>query len=262
MTFHFTKMHGLGNDFMVLDTIQQSIHLTPEDIQRLSCRHTGIGFDQCLLLEKSLQADIDFIYRIFNADGTEVGQCGNGARCIGRYIKRYGFSTKNVLKLATATTQLMIYLNVDGSVTVDMGVPIWQPEPCIMPDLKTHFLTLGNPHVVVLVDNIDTAPVSTLGPFIENHPSFPEKTNVGFLEIHRADHVKLRVYERGAGETNACGSGATAAVAVGRRFYGLAETVRVSLTGGDLTIHWPNMAGSLQMTGPACFVYEGTLMTS
>ncbi len=260
MALQFTKMHGLGNDFMVIDAINQSVQLTTADIKHLSCHHTGIGFDQCLLLEKSTQPHIDFFYRIFNADGSAVGQCGNGARCLARFIQRYQFSEKTELTVATTTTELKLHLNSDDSVTVNMGSPIWAPNPDIIPGLTAHALTLGNPHVVIQVDDINTAPVKTLGPQIETHVLFPEQTNVGFFEIDTQSHIKLRVHERGAGETKACGSGAVAAAAVGRRFYDLGETVRVTLPGGDLMIHWPDLSGPLFMTGPATFVYEGLIM--
>ena len=260
MPLRFTKMHGLGNDFMVIDAINQPFTLGPADIQKLSCRHTGIGFDQCLVLEQSPQAGIDFFYRIFNADGSPVGQCGNGARCLARFIAHYGFSSQTDLTVATTTTELKLHLNADSTVTVNMGTPIWAPNPEIKPGLTMHAVTLGNPHVVIPVDDVKTAPVDTLGPEVETHILFPDHTNVGFLELDTNNHMKLRVHERGTGETNACGSGAAAAAAVGRRFYHLAETVTVSLTGGDLTIHWPDMSGPLYMTGPAAFVYEGVLM--
>lgn len=253
-------MHGLGNDFMVIDAINQSVQLNPTDIKHLSSRHTGIGFDQCLLLEKSSKPHIDFFYRIFNADGSAVGQCGNGARCLARFIQHYQFSSQTDLTVATTTTELKLHLNSDKTVTVDMGTPVWAPDPQLMPGLIAHALTLGNPHVVTKVDDIHAAPVDTLGPHIETHILFPESTNVGFFEQITPSHIKLRVHERGAGETKACGSGAVAAAAVGRRFYDLDETIRVSLTGGDLIIDWPDMTGPLLMTGPATFVYEGTLL--
>jgi diaminopimelate epimerase len=261
MPLKFTKMHGLGNDFMVIDAINQTIKLTPADIQKFSCRHTGIGFDQCLVLEKSKLPHIDFFYRIFNADGSLVGQCGNGARCLARFIQHYGFSSKTILNVATTTTELQLKINPDETVTVDMGIPVFAAsDPDILPGLTAHALTLGNPHVVIPVEAIKTAPVETLGPQIETHVLFPEHTNVGFLEIKTPNHVSLRVHERGAGETNACGSGAAAAVAVGRRFYNLEETVRVNLPGGDLTVGWPDMSGPIQLTGPAEFVYEGVII--
>jgi diaminopimelate epimerase len=260
MTLQLTKMHGLGNDFIVIDAINQSVSLTPKQIKKLASRHTGIGFDQCLVVEKSTRPHIDFLYRIFNSDGTEVGQCGNGARCLARFIQHYKLSTKTHLTVATTTTELKLQLNPDHTVTVNMGTPIWAPNPDIIPGRTMHALTLGNPHVVMQVDEIKTAPIETLGPQIETHLLFPEHTNVGFFEIDTPRHIKLRVHERGAGETQACGSGAAAAAAVGRKFYDLEASVRVTLPGGDLTIDWPDMTGPLFMTGPADFVYEGTVM--
>lgn len=260
MSLRFTKMHGLGNDFIVVDAIHQSPNLTPEYIQALSCRHTGIGFDQCLVLEKSTRQDIDFFYRIFNADGTSVGQCGNGARCLARFIEYYGFSQKKSLNVATTTTELTLHINADNTVTVDMGEPVFGPQQKIQPEVEVHTLTLGNPHAVLIVDDVKTAPVATLGPHIETHALFPEHTNVGFLEIIDTAHIKLRVHERGAGETRACGSGATAAAAVAQRFYDLNSPLTVSVAGGNLVVDWPNKKGPIFLSGPAEFVYEGVLM--
>ncbi|MCH9689422.1 MAG: diaminopimelate epimerase [Gammaproteobacteria bacterium] len=260
MALQFTKMHGLGNDFMVIDAINQSIQCSAKQIKQLSCRHTGIGFDQCLVLEKSDRPGIDFFYRIFNADGSTVGQCGNGARCLARFIQHYGFSSKTSLTVATTTTELQLHLNSDQTVTVDMGTPVWAPNPEIKPGLTMHALTIGNPHVVIPVDDIYAAPIKTLGPEIETHMLFPEQTNVGFAEFKAPNHIQLRVHERGAGETNACGSGAVAAAAVGRRFYDLDKIIRVSLPGGDLTVEWPDMADTIKLTGPATFIYEGKLL--
>jgi diaminopimelate epimerase len=261
MALKFTKMHGLGNDFMVIDAVNQAVQLSPHHIKQLSCRHTGIGFDQCLLLEKSTQPHLDFFYRIFNADGSEVGQCGNGARCIARFIQHHQLSNKDKLTVATTTTELTLQLNANHTVTVNMGTPVWAPNPDIIPGTTMHALTLGNPHVVMQVDSIKTAPVNTLGPEIETHVFFPEQTNVGFFELKAQNHILLRVHERGAGETEACGSGAVAAAAVARKFYHLNKSIRVTLPGGDLTIDWPDMTGPLFMTGPAEFVYEGELIS-
>jgi len=275
MGLHFTKMHGLGNDFIVINAIQQTIQLTPKNIQALSRRDTGIGFDQCLLVEKSKQPNIDFFYRIFNANGTSVGQCGNGARCLARFIEHYALSPKKTLRVATITTELTLHLNHDGSVTVDMGHPVWEPShiPLNTPHIAdrytlplsqhapvhVHAVALGNPHAVMHVRDLKQAPVALLGPQIETHPHFPEHVNVGFFEIDTSDHILLRVHERGTGETRACGSGAAAAAAVGRRFYGLDAHIRVSLPGGDVWVDWLDHADSLKLTGPAEFVYEGKL---
>jgi diaminopimelate epimerase len=276
MTCHFTKMHGLGNDFIVINATQTPFTLTQTDIKALSRRDTGVGFDQCLVLETSDQPNIDFFYRIFNANGTPVGQCGNGARCLARFIQYHGLSSKTRLTVATTTTKLTLQLNPDDTVTVDMGCPVWEPSripfntPSESEDYelmlegkplpRVHALALGNPHAVLIVQNLADAPVATLGPQIETHVSFPEHTNVGFLELDAPNHIKLRVHERGAGETQACGSGAAAAAAVARRFYGLDETIRVSLPGGELWVTLPNVTGPLLLTGPASFVYEATLI--
>lgn len=278
MGLQFTKMHGLGNDFIVMDAINQAVQLTPADIQALSRRDTGIGFDQCLLVEPSNKPNIDFFYRIFNANGTLVGQCGNGARCLARFIEHYGLSPKKTLRVATTTTELTLQINPDNSVTVNMGCPVWDPKlipltepkeaeryvlqlPNHPPPVQIHAVSLGNPHAVMLVDDLTQAPVEILGPQIGTHPYFPEHANVGFFELDTPDHISLRVFERGTGETRACGSGAAAAAAVGRRFYGLDANIRVSLPGGDVWVDWKDATGSLKLTGPAEFVYEGRVLT-
>jgi diaminopimelate epimerase len=275
MSIQFTKMHGLGNDFMVVDAIRQKIKFTPSQIKILSDRHTGIGFDQCLLIEKSDNPAIDFFYRIFNADGQEVGQCGNGARCLARFLKHYGLTSKKEIQVATKTTQMKLRINDDETVTVNMGKPCLKPEdipllaveqdvhyPLPIEDVtySVHAVSVGNPHAVMIVDDLQQAPVHTLGKQISEHTSFPEQTNVGFMQIIDASHIRLRVYERGCGETAACGSGAVAAVAIGRLFHQLKEKVQVSLPGGDLVIDWPSFDSSIYLTGPAAFVYEGTLL--
>jgi len=276
MGLQFTKMHGLGNDFMVIDAIHQSVKLNPTDIKALSRRDTGVGFDQCLLVEASDKPGIDFFYRIFNANGALVGQCGNGARCLGRFIQHHNLSPEKTLRVATTTTELTLHINPDDSVTVDMGCPVWEPKhiplaeqneaESYMLQLKhhapvhVHAVALGNPHAVMLVDSLEQAPVETLGPQIETHPHFPEHANVGFLELDTSNHISLRVHERGTGETRACGSGAAAAAAIGRRFYGLDANIRVSLPGGDVWVDWTDTTGSLSLTGPAEFVYEGRLL--
>ncbi len=276
MNIRFTKMHGLGNDFMVIDAVRQKIDLSPAQIAALAQRDTGIGFDQCLLIEKSHQEGIDFFYRIFNADGNEVGQCGNGARCLARFVHYYGLSTKQTLHVATNTTLMQLHINKDNSVTVDMGKPKLQPadiplltkkqdvlyslpiandNPC-----SIHAISVGNPHAVIVVPDITTASVNVLGKKISEHPLFPEQTNTGFMQIINPNHILLRVYERGCGETRACGSGAVAAAAIGRLYHQLIEHVTVSLPGGDLLVSWPALDGSICLTGPATFVYEGELI--
>lgn len=275
MTLQFTKMHGLGNDFIVIDAINQNVDLTSIDIQRLSIRETGIGFDQCLLVKPSTDPDIDFFYQIYNANGEAVGQCGNGARCIARFIQYYGLSKKKTLTVATQTTRLVLKLNANDSVTVNMGKPNFLPSliPLNAELANTyriplthheaalvHAVSIGNPHAVLIVDEPLTAPVARVGRLISEHALFPEHANVGFLKINSARHVSLRVYERGCGETQACGSGAVAAVAVGRLFHDLEPSVEVSLPGGMLQVDWPNMDGPIFLTGPAAFSYEGRLL--
>ncbi|HCD9575014.1 TPA: diaminopimelate epimerase [Legionella pneumophila] len=273
----FTKMHGLGNDFIVLDGVNQSIQLTVEQIQKLANRHTGIGFDQCLLIESSQTEGIDFNYRIFNADGQEVGQCGNGARCIALFARYYGLTAKNKLTVATKTTLMDLIINDDNSVSVNMGVPRLAPgEIPLLADRQSpeyslklnngntvnlHAISVGNPHAVLLVENIDTAPVNSLGQQISFHPQFPEQVNVGFMQIVNHEKINLRVYERGCGETIACGSGAVAAAAIARLFYNLSDKITVHLPGGDLCIQWLYPTAPIILTGPAAFVYEGTLLS-
>jgi diaminopimelate epimerase len=275
MTLNFTKMHGLGNDFMIVDSIRQKVNLTSEKIAQLARRDTGIGFDQCLLIEKSHEAGIDFFYRIFNANGNEVGQCGNGARCLARYVHYYQLSEKLELSIATHTTQMRLYLNNDQSVTVDMGPPQFEPKniPINIKQQATtytipignqelyhvHAVSIGNPHAVVVIPNTTLADVPRIGQQISEHPLFPEQTNVGFMQIIDPHHIRLRVYERGSGETKACGSGAVAAMAIGRRYHQLANDVTVSLPGGDLRVRWSTLDDPIFLTGPATFVYEGRL---
>lgn len=275
MSLQFTKMHGLGNDFMVIDAINQKVDLASLPIATFAKRHTGIGFDQCLVIEKSHQDDIDFFYRIFNADGQEVGQCGNGARCLARFVRYYGLTNKSTINVATHTTRMKLHINIDETITVDMGLPKFEPRyiplnikqqdtSYVLPvekddDCVVHAVSVGNPHAVLVVSEIDTAPVLKRGKQISEHVLFPEQANAGFMKILSPNHIRLRVYERGCGETLACGSGAVAAVAVGRKYHQLAEQVTVSLPGGDLLIDWPKMTGPIFLTGSATFVYEGKL---
>jgi diaminopimelate epimerase len=276
MPIRFTKMHGLGNDFMVIDGINQNLNLNPEKIAFLAKRNTGIGFDQCLLIEPSLKDGIDFNYRIFNSDGQEVGQCGNGARCLALFAKHYGLTTKNNLTVATKTTRMNLQINKDNSVSVNMGVPSLDPAtiPLIAEHqlpvyaleltngttVSIHAISVGNPHAVLLVQDIHAVPVDSLGKQISLHQRFPEQTNTGFMQIINAQKIKLRVYERGCGETRACGSGAVAAAAIGRLYHHLSEQITVQLPGGDLIIDWPELNGAIRLTGPATFVYEATLL--
>jgi diaminopimelate epimerase len=274
MMLEFTKMHGLGNDFVVMDAINQSVFLTAEQIQQLADRHLGIGFDQLLLVEGATTSSADFRYRIYNADGGEVGQCGNGARCFMQFVHERGLTQKATLQVETAGGPLQLSRATDGQVTVDMGIP--RLEPTEIPfvatardvtypfevnniSLEIAAISMGNPHAVLLVDAVDRAPVAELGPVIERHPRFPERVNVGFMEIVDADTIRLRVYERGAGETLACGSGACAAVVAGRLQERLSAHVKVLLNGGELVVSWPGEGQPVLMTGPATTVYQGRI---
>ncbi|MBA2711704.1 MAG: diaminopimelate epimerase [Tatlockia sp.] len=277
MTIRFTKMHGLGNDFIVIDAVSQQVNLQPDMIQQLSRRDTGIGFDQCLLVEASKDSETDFFYRIYNVDGKEVGQCGNGARCLARFIHQYNLSKKETIAVSTSTTKMILKLNKDHSVTVKLEIPKLNPVdiplkvnkleeyyqlPLITGVAKVHAINVGNPHAVTIVDNLVGIDLANLGKEISEHALFPEQTNAGFMKIINPSHLQLRVYERGCGETQACGSGAVAAAAVGRLWHKMAEEIMVSLPGGDLRINWPDVKGPIYLTGPATFVYEGVLMTT
>ena len=278
MTLQFSKMHGLGNDFMVIDGVRQNLPasglpLPTERIRALADRHFGIGFDQLLVVQPASSPGVDFRYRIFNADGSEVNQCGNGARCFARFVRDQGLTDKDSIRVETASGQMTLNLTDDGQVTVDMGAPRWAPEDIPLKaggEAETYFIVagnqafelgavgLGNPHCVLLVENVDTAPVETVGPLLESHPDFPERVNVGFMQIVDRGHIRLRVFERGSGETLACGSGACAAVVVGQRRGFLDDTVQVDLPGGSLSIHYTGQGGIL-MTGPAAHVYDGRI---
>lgn len=274
MSIHFTKMHGLGNDFMVVDAIRQNIQLTPAQIRELGRRDTGVGFDQCLLIESSNNPEFDFFYRIFNANGQEVGQCGNGARCLALFAYHYGLTQKKKITVATFSTAMELLINEDKTVTVNLGRPKLEPAeiPLLADEVAEryslslenehcsfHAISVGNPHAVILVEDLNAAPVAILGREISEHSRFPEQTNVGFMQIIDKGNIALRVYERSCGETQACGSGAVAAAAIGRLFYQLHEQVNVNLPGGQLVVEWPNTAGSIYLRGPATLVYEGTL---
>jgi diaminopimelate epimerase len=274
MPLEFTKMHGLGNDFVVIDAVNQQVSLTPEQLRLLADRHLGIGFDQLLLVEAATSPTADFRYRIFNADGSEVGQCGNGARCFMQFVHEHGLSDKTTLQVETAGGRLQLTRAATGQITVDMGVPRLEPAeiPFIAPVRKITYpidvndihleiaaISMGNPHAVLLVDAINDAPVATLGPLIESDPRFPEHVNVGFMEILDAHTIRLRVYERGAGETRACGSGACAAVVAGRLLERLSTNVKVLLNGGELVVSWEGVGHPVLMTGPATTVYQGRI---
>jgi diaminopimelate epimerase len=270
----FTKMHGLGNDFVVIDAINQAVNLKPEQIRSLSERHLGIGFDQLLLVEKPVSANAQFKYRIFNADGSEVSQCGNGARCFGRFIRDHKLFDGNLITVDTNAGQLVLILEDDGMVTVNMGIPKHAPIdiPMLAPEelpiyslvinempVKFDAVSMGNPHAVMLVRDIEEAPVEKLGQIMESHPIFPERANIGFMQVMTTQHIKLRVYERGAGETRACGSGACAAVVVGIEQNLLSNKVNVDLPGGRLIIKWAGRGHPVYMKGPATSVFEGTI---
>ncbi|GHB12321.1 diaminopimelate epimerase [Salinicola rhizosphaerae] len=277
MLLNFTKMHGLGNDFMVVDLISQRAHLRDDQIRQLADRHFGIGFDQLLLVEPPRQPDMDFRYRIFNADGGEVENCGNGARCFARFVIDQRLTHKREFKVETLGGPLTLKVDEDDRVRVDMGAPRFGPaaipfvadrdQPLHRIDLDGQALELsvasmGNPHAVLQVDDVDMAPVETLGPRIQQHPSFPRQANVGFMQIDSPHAIRLRVFERGSGETLACGTGACAAVACGIRRGLLQSPVEVELRGGRLTLEWPGGETPMIMTGPAERVFEGRIALS
>ena len=272
MKLQFTKMHGLGNDFVVVDGIRQSVEFTPEQIRFLADRHRGVGCDQLLLVERPRNPRVDFRYRIFNADGHEVYQCGNGARCFARFVRDRGLTDKDRIRVETAAGTMELGIEPDGQVTVEMGVPRLDPAevPFLAREravlypvnvggmgLKVAVLSMGNPHAVLTVSSVDTAPVEKLGPLLESHGRFPERVNVGFMEVVERHLIRLRVFERGVGETLACGSGACAAVVAGRLQGLLDASVRVELRGGSLLVHWEHDTDPVFMTGAATRVFEG-----
>ncbi len=272
MHFHFSKMHGLGNDFMVVDCITQNIFFSPDLIRRLADRHTGVGFDQLLVVEAPYDPESDFHYRIFNADGSEVEQCGNGARCFARFVRMKGLTNKYTIAVSTKKGKMVLNVEEDDEITVNMGKPEFEPSKIpfrAKQAEKTYIMrvgeqtlfcgavSMGNPHVVTVVDNVDTAEVEKLGPLLESHERFPERVNAGFMQIVNRSEIRLRVYERGAGETQACGSGACAAVAIGISQGLLDDTVDVHLPGGSLVIQWQGPGKPLFMTGPATHVFDG-----
>lgn len=274
-TLRFSKMHGLGNDFIVINAINQTVDLTASQIQFLADRRFGVGCDQLLLVESSQTPEADFRYRIFNADGGEVAQCGNGARCFARFVRDKGLTDKDTIAVETASGLIYPTLQADGSVTVDMGKPIFELQKIpfeaeeqsttymvMVPDhgkKEISALSMGNPHAVMLVDNVDTAPVLEVGPLLESHERFPERVNVGFMQLQDTNHIRLRVFERGSGETSACGTGACAAVVSGIRRGLLSNDVTVALPGGELQISWPDDESSVWMTGPAEHVFDGEI---
>ena len=274
MQVPFTKMQGAGNDFVVLDGVTRAIELTPERVRRLADRRFGVGCDQVLLVERATRADADFRYRIFNADGGEVEQCGNGARCFARFVRDKGLTSKGEIAAETLAGVIYPRIEPDGQVTVNMGVPRFEPAevPFEAParaavyDLEVggarvevSVLSMGNPHAVQIVPDVDAAPVTTQGPQIERHPRFPRRVNAGFMQVLDRAHIRLRVYERGVGETLACGTGACAAVVAGRQLGLLDDTVAVRLPGGVLHIAWAGVGQPVWMTGPAVAVFDGTI---
>lgn len=285
MQLKFSKMHGLGNDFMVVDGVTQKVFFSKELIKRLGDRNLGVGFDQLLLVEPPYKPDQDFHYRIFNLDGSEVQMCGNGARCFARFVVDHGLCNKREIKVSTISGDLVLKLEDDGEVTVNMGVPVLNPEripfkaeqqaafydlplsnlpnseklPCDM--VKVGAVSMGNPHCVLKVDDTASFPVELFGPVMEPHPMFPEKVNVGFMQVINDHEIKLRVYERGCGETLACGSGACAAVVVGivQGYLNAEQKVTVHLKHGDLHISWKGEGRPVMMKGPVAHVFEGMI---
>ena len=274
MNLNFTKMHGLGNDFVVIDAINQPVDLSPEQIRFIADRRFGVGCDQLLLVEKPTTDQAEFLYRIFNADGGEVEQCGNGARCFARFVIDRGLTTSEHIAVETNTGLITLKVEADGQVTVNMGPP--KLDPTALPFIADsealqyeievdglpyhiHTVSMGNPHAVLRVDDVDNAPVESLGPKLESHPRFPNRVNVGFMQCVNRQHIRLRVYERGAGETLACGTGACAAVVAGILQDWLDPEVQVSLPGGELVIRWQGGDNPVYMTGPANTVFEGQI---
>lgn len=274
MLLHFTKMHGLGNDFVVIDLVTQRFQLQTKHVRFLADRHFGVGCDQVLVVEAPTQPEVDFRYRIFNADGSEVEQCGNGARCFAKFVRDKRLTGKQEIVVETAGGIIQLHITRDNQVRVNMGVP--QLEPAQIPfqaeaeaesypieadgqTLEMGAVSMGNPHGVLLVEDVDSAPVESLGPVLESHPRFPNRANIGFMQIIDRRQVKLRVFERGAGETLACGSGACAAMVYGRLRHLLDRKVKVELPGGKLQIEWRGPGKPVMMTGPATTVFDGKI---
>lgn len=273
MKFKFTKMHGLGNDFVVIDCMNQSPFLSSEQLHLLADRHLGVGCDQILLIEAA-EGDADFRYRIFNADGGEVEQCGNGARCFVRYVHDRGMTKKNEIRVETLGGLIIPRLDANGEVTVNMGAPKFEPQeiPFVAEkraltyrldidntQIEISAVSMGNPHAVQRVADVDHAPVLTEGSLIERHPRFPQRVNAGYMQVLNSSHIRLRVYERGTGETLACGTGACAAVVTGIKLGLLESTVKVSFRGGDLVVRWKGGNEPVWMTGPAVSVFDGEI---
>ncbi|MEX0449188.1 diaminopimelate epimerase [Spiribacter sp. 221] len=274
MSLGFTKMQGLGNDFVVLDGITNQLDITPERVRRIADRRYGVGCDQVLLAEPAQAPEADFRYRIWNADGGEVEHCGNGVRCMARFLKDHGLSADGRMTLETAKGLTRVEILADDMVRVDMGPPVLTPADIPFRAAERQALyplevqqqvfevaavSMGNPHLVLRVDDVDTAPVAGLGPLLERHSDFPNRVNAGFLQVLGRDRARLRVYERGVGETLACGTGACAAVVAGVLNGWFDSRVTVDLPGGRLVIHWSGMGEPVWMTGPAVPVFEGTM---
>ncbi len=274
MAIAFTKMHGLGNDFVVFDATRKPFELSAEQIRWIARRRFGVGCDQVLVLEAGQEPGVDFTFRIFNADGGEVGQCGNGVRCLARFVHDRGLTDKRVIRLQSRESVMTLTLHEDGGVTADMGIPEFEPAriPFAAPARQVVYdldigekhvqigvLALGNPHAVQLVDELSDVDIAAQGPLIEHHPRFPDRVNAGFMQVLDRGHIRLRVYERGVGETLACGSGACAAVVSGRQRGLLADTVEVTLPGGTLRVSWPGEGEPVRMTGPTATTYQGTI---
>jgi diaminopimelate epimerase len=274
MHLPFTKMHGLGNDFVVLDAVTRRVELAPAQIRWIARRRFGVGCDQVLVLQRAERSGVDFYFRIFNADASEAEQCGNGARCLARFVCERGLSDKTQIKLESLGGVISLKLEADGQVTADMGIPVFEPARIpfeartqqLVYDLdigakqiQVSALSLGNPHAVQVVDELSDAVVSSQGPLIERHPRFPKRVNAGFMQVLDRQHVRLRVHERGVGETLACGSGACAAVVAGCQRGLLADSVEVALPGGSLRVSWTGEGESVFMTGPTVTAYEGII---
>ncbi len=274
MKIRFSKMHGLGNDFVVIDAIRQRVDLTPDQVRFLADRHFGVGCDQLLVVERAQQPGVDFRYRIFNADGGEVEQCGNGARCFVRFVRDQGLTDKREIRVETKSGVITLTAADDINVTVNMGVPVFEPvripfqsdsDAFVQPldvagsAVPITAVSMGNPHAVQVVADVDRAPVAQQGPLIESHPRFPARVNAGFMQVVDTHHIRLRVYERGAGETLACGTGACAAVVAGIVRNLLESPVRVSTRGGELNIAWAGEGQPVLMTGPAVTVFEADI---
>ena len=274
MQYHFSKMHGLGNDFVVFDATRKKIELSTEQLQFLADRRFGVGCDQVLLVEAPRDEQTDFYYRIYNADGSEVEQCGNGARCFARFVRSHGLTEKQVIDVGTARGNIQLTVLGDEQVKVNMGAPMLEPAelPFEAParaetyalqvgdqTLQISAVSMGNPHAVLVVDDVNEADVETLGPAVESHPAFPARVNAGFMAVKSRSHVDLRVYERGSGETLACGTGACAAVVAGRLRGLLDAEVEVHLPGGSLVVSWQGEGQPVWMTGPATEVFEGEI---